>query len=98
MIENEKVLIHADDARREILREAPELAYIIDRIKPADAVEIVRCKDCKYQQKVWHQDKRMISKGYYLYWCDRNEDPFVSHTVNGCDDEFCSYGERKDDD
>ena len=64
----------------------------------ADAkAEIVRCKDCKHQQKYWHPDKRMKSKGYYLYWCDRNDDPFVSHTVNGYDDEFCSYGERRND-
>lgn len=41
-----------------------------DILRAADAVLVVRCKDCKHQQKVWHPDKRMISKGYYLYWCN----------------------------
>lgn len=76
----EKVLIRADEARREILREAPELAYIIDRIKPVDAVEIVRCKDCKHR--------------YYL----ENGMGFcrVNFPYGKKEDDFCSYGERKD--
>lgn len=36
-----KKLIYADDARREILQEDPKLVYIIDCIKPVDAVEVV---------------------------------------------------------
>ena len=68
-----------------ILREAPTV----------DAVEVVRCKDCKHQCKIWHADKRMKEKGYWIYSCKRNSDPFVLHTVNGYDDEYCCYGERK---
>ena len=45
---DKKKLIFADNARREILREAPELAYIIDRIKPADAVELPKGKPGDY--------------------------------------------------
>lgn len=64
----------------------------------ADVVELpCRCKDCKHQQKFWHEDKRMKSGGYYTYWCDENEDPFVAHVVCGEDNDFCSYGERKSD-
>lgn len=44
-MENKK-LIYADDARRAILEAEPKLAYIVDRIKGVDAVEVVRCKDC----------------------------------------------------
>ena len=57
----------------------------------------VRCKDCKYQIKEWHPDNRMISKGYYTYGCDRNFHRYSSNAVNGMDNDFCSYGERKND-
>ena len=67
----------------------------IEKAPTIDAVEIVRCRDCKYQCKIWHADKRMKEKGYWIYSCKRNSDPFVSHTVNGYDDEYCCYGERK---
>ena len=67
----------------------------IDKSPTIDAVEVVRCKDCKHQCKIWHADKRMKEKGYWIYSCKRNSDPFVSHTVNGYDDEYCCYGERK---
>lgn len=60
------------------------------------AEEVVRCKDCKYQIKEWHPDNRMISKGYYTYGCDRNFHRYSSNAVNGRDNEFCSHGERKD--
>jgi hypothetical protein len=45
---NEKKLIYADDARRAILETDPKLVYCIERIKAVDAVEVVRCKDCKW--------------------------------------------------
>ena len=67
----------------------------LDAAPTVDAVEVVRCKDCKHQCKIWHADKRMKEKGYWIYSCKRNSDPFVSHTVNGYDDEYCCYGERK---
>lgn len=59
---------------------------------------VVRCKDCKYQSKHWKVDRRMKEGGYWLYWCERNDDPFVAHTVCGEDEEFCSRGERRDSD
>ena len=34
----EKVLVYADDVRREILAADPKLAYCIDRVKAADTV------------------------------------------------------------
>ena len=68
----------------------------IDSAPTVDAVEVVRCKYCKHRCKIWHADKRMKEKGYWIYSCKRNSDPFVSHTVNGYDDEYCCYGERKE--
>lgn len=60
-------------------------AYQIDwsKVKKVDAVEVVRCKDCKY----WH----MFKEDFYA--C-RN----VNGTNNyGDEDGFCSCGERKED-
>ena len=35
------------DARRSVLREAPHLAYAIDRIPSANVLSVIRCRDCK---------------------------------------------------
>ena len=72
-----------------------DVVEFLDDIPTVDAVEVVRCKDCKHQCKIWHADKRMKEKGYWIYSCKGNSDPFVSHTVNGYDGEYCCYGERK---
>ena len=57
----------------------------IDDAQTVDAVEVVRCRDCKHQ----------IERGYAQYrykWCE------VWRRINGMgDDGFCNYGERKDD-
>ena len=63
-----------------------------------DAVPVVRCKDCKYQRKVWIEDKRYKFGGFLRVSCYRNDDIFASHTVDGDDNDFCSYGEQKDGD
>ena len=73
---------------------------VVDMLESAptvDAVEVVRCKDCKYQRKVWIEDKRYKFGGFLCVSCDRNDDIFVSHTVDGDDNDFCSYGERKNE-
>ena len=56
---------------------------------------IIRCKDCKHQKKVWHEDKRMKEKGYWVYDCEFIDDPFVGVPVCGQPDEFCSNAERR---
>jgi hypothetical protein len=79
-------LIYKADARKAILKENPSIAYCIDNIKGVDAVEVVRCKDCRHYK---------FRKPY----------PSYNATVKTCcrcantrvnDDDFCSYGERKD--
>ena len=57
-----------------ILQEAPTV----------DAVEIVRCKDCKHYE---------IHKPKVLENCERN-----GYIIPMKPDDFCSYGERKDGD
>ena len=57
----------------------------IDTVHPVDAVEVVRCKDCKrYQHEVGDDE-------YALGWC-----PFLTiHLVSR--DGFCAWGKRKED-
>ena len=52
----------------------------IDEMPTADVVEVVRCKDCKYYRKM-----------YKL--CSCRSDKF---NVYLNDNDFCSYGERKE--
>ena len=62
-------------------------AVLVSDIKNAptvDAVPVVRCKDCKH----WHKDT--VFCGYMPYG-------EASERVNWYADDFCSYGERKED-
>ena len=82
----EKRLIDANAMRQDWLENGEnEFVYdtnavldSIDAQPTADAVEVVRCKDCK------HKD-RMPGQPNIVCW--------QMH-----DDDFCSYGERKDGD
>lgn len=60
-----------DEVAEEILLQMPTI----------DAVEVVRCKNCRY----WDDDRRCngIKNGLVLEYTD--------------EDDFCSYGERGDD-
>ena len=55
-----------------------------------DCVEVVRCKDCKYWLNSWVAPGAEHSHGY----CHIEESDDV--VVGRWDDDFCSYGERKD--
>ena len=102
---SEKRLIDANalgvgKAKREVF-DKPEYAdgwnsaiEIIENAPSVDAVEVVRCKDCKY----WHEETG---------WCDQHS-WFIEEDGEPChpwesnnwkmlnEDDFCSYGERKD--
>lgn len=56
----------------------------IDKAPTEDAVEVVRCKDCKHYE---------IHKPKVLENCERN-----GYIIPMKPDDFCSYGERKDGD
>ena len=53
----------------------------------ADVVPVVRCKDCKYLEidKGWREGRACLRK-----------DPVDTHFCR--DNDYCSYGERKDSD
>ena len=57
-----------------------EVLRTISKAPTVDAVEVVRCKDCKHMEKTPDQ----------LRWCN------VWDGINGMgDDGFCNYGERR---
>ena len=58
-------------------------------------MDVIYCKDCKYQKKYWHEDKRMKDKGYWIYGCKLIDDSFVGTPVWGLPEQFCSSAERK---
>ena len=57
--------------------------YELDRIPMADAERVVRCRECKFRH-------RIVRSGE-LY-CERSA---VWHRVE--ENDFCSYGERRND-
>lgn len=63
---------------------------IIEQINEAptvDAVEVVRCKDCKH----WNSETGFCNMNSHFSMYGLDWDMFN-------DDDFCSYGERKDGD
>jgi len=54
--------------------------------------QIVLCKDCKHQEKFFHEDKRRKEGGYYIFGCELADG--YSHVC--LDEDFCSQAERKD--
>ena len=70
---------------RENIEEAPTI----------DAVPVVRCKDCKYSRERNSCEKKYLVEEVVI--CTNND---VHDDAWGAmyEDDFCSYGERKDDD
>lgn len=72
------------------LRGAAMVKARINAAPTADVVEVVRCKECKYNDRgdCIHPDNVSHS-----YDCDWN---CYEHHLSISDDHFCSHGERKD--
>ena len=64
---------------------APMQLKIIKDLPAADVAPVVRCKDCKYGDYESKPDGAMV--------CLRTKDGFWRKETD-----FCSYGERKDND
>lgn len=64
-----------------------EIEYAIDGIPTVDAVEVVRCQECRY-----FDTKADGTVGF----CKCGEVCGYCHSMRVADD-FCSYGERRDD-
>ena len=83
-----KRLISIDEAleatHKEVFWTESEKAAVrsfLAKLPGVDAVEVVRCKDCRYCMKDSHG-----------LWC------FNDYEHNLQPNDFCSYGERKDND
>ena len=63
----------------------------IDKLPTVDAVEVVRCRDCK-----WYMPGDLFTD---IMFCHRlKKENGKPAKYNFCEDDFCSYGERKDGD
>lgn len=73
-----------------------ETIKMINEMPTANVVEVIRCKDCKYRHKEWYQDKRNKDGGYWLVCCENDA---IAERIYGLaqDNDFCSYGERKEE-
>ena len=59
-----------------------DIGYMIRKRPTVDAVEVVRCRECKY---------RFGNNGHSKNGC-----PIIDANIWMDDDDFCSYGERKE--
>lgn len=89
---NEKRLIDANAFLKDILTAGigktiieyseSDIAYMIRKRPTEDALEVVRCRECKHYE---------IHKPKVLENCERN-----GYIIPMKPDDFCSYGERKE--
>ena len=75
-----------------ILTERTAFKYDLIDAPIVDAVEVVRCKDCKWYKESKYSEIRPMRFCYRL----RNNDG-VRVGYNWDENDFCSYGERKED-
>ena len=90
---NEKRLIDANAFLKDILTAGigktiieyseSDIGYMIRKRPTVDAVEVVRCKDCKYGEV----DNADFHDQYLCH---------ISGSDWNCGNHFCSYGERKE--
>ena len=59
-------------------------------IPAADVAPVVRGKDCK-----WYKESRVLSPNKFCFRLNHPTEP-GKIGYNFADDDFCSYGERKD--
>lgn len=68
-------------------------SYGVGFCENKELVEVVRCKECKHWRRIGING--LIGK--YFGYCLNNEFPFMCETrPNTKEDDFCSYGERRD--
>lgn len=79
LLENIKQYPQMTKDEMHIIAASHTLAQMID---DAAAVELVRCKDCIYYE---------LGKSYMAY-CNNPDNGCICWP---CDDDYCSYGERK---
>lgn len=84
-----------DGSGADIIGEVNEIIDDTPTIASCAEPQVIHCKDCKYQVKVWREDKRMKEKGYWAYGCEHMGDIMGFWGFGGYDDEFCSDAEQR---
>ena len=62
---------------------------ILDALRMAKSIDIVRCKECKWYDLNAHECTGEVNS--------TDHEGGASYSLNFYDDDFCSYGERKVD-
>lgn len=78
--------VHA--ALMELGWDAEIAAAFLHSIPDTDAVEVVRCKDCKHRTEYFDSG---------MYVCKHEQCPVCGKAAFVADDHFCGYGERRVD-
>lgn len=82
----EKEYIEKRETLRNMKMDVAPPFKVVQEMPPADVVEVVRCKDCKYS---YWEKQTAISE---VLKCGTHNG--LNDEVDFCD--FCSYGERKE--
>lgn len=83
---SKQVLIGILDAKADMALGTPKVVFgaaakMVEKLPAADVVSVVGCRDCIHWKASSHKD---------LYYCE-----YFDWGINA--DDFCSYGERKDE-
>lgn len=73
-----------------IKKRLEKAAKRVSTIPAADVAPVVRCKDCK-----WYKESRVLPPNKFCFRLNHPTEP-GKIGYNFADDDFCSYGERKD--
>lgn len=82
--------LSSDEEERDVIEEA---IRAIDNAPTVDAVPVVRCKDCKH----WQPSEYGVVEQPYCKYLGYIEETGLDICI-GNENDFCSFGERKDDD
>ena len=90
-----KYTVLAGEIRNQYMEVVP--AYFVREAPAVDAVEVVRCRDCKY----WG-DEEGIAEGRDFRYARCNVHNYFRYGehIGWCpkEDDFCSFGERREED
>lgn len=94
---NAETLIEMLKAKADMALGTPKAVFgnaikMIDLLPPADVVEVVRCKDCVYSREMGKYEMEIYLSN--CVGCTMHSKSY--HDVIMRDDDFCSYGERKE--
>ena len=90
--------IDREDLLKNLKRFAPEhltplIVMLIEKQPTADVVEVVRCRDCKYWDKV--KNPKHAGKGICIS-PNKSIGGYCTRKGATLENDYCSYGERMD--